>query len=274
MSRFQPLNSGGNLVHSNVPQPDQKSSSDRPPLADWQLPRGVSRSLWEFAQARHIAREEAEHLAGSPLLELDRQVVERWLTPPGRIADLGCGTGRLALPLAERGFEVVGVDLSRESLQVAAERAAASKVQVSLVEANLCDLACLQPESFDAALLMFATLGMVSGSDNRAEVLRQAQRLLKPGSTLILHVHSIWSQKIAPAGRRWLIKDLLRRLVAHPSAGDTYRDYRGIPGMYHHLFTRRELQALLRGSGFYATEVIPVSPDWLPAGWLVRASQS
>src|SRR5262245_31138408 len=122
----QPLTKRG-IIMSHLPPDKQRNfaltaveTPQNPEFlsrADWQLPRGVSRSLWEFSQSRHIARDEAEHLAGSPLLRLDQQLLDRWLTPPGRIADLGCGTGRLAVPLAQRGFEVIGVDLSRESLQ-------------------------------------------------------------------------------------------------------------------------------------------------------------
>lgn len=269
----------------NSPGSRDDNAEQRLSLADWQLPQGVSRSLWEFAQAKHIPREEGEHLAGSKLLEFDRQCVERWLTSPCRVADLGCGTGRLAVPLAERGFEVVGVDLSRESLRVAEEQAAASGVSLQLVEGNLCDLSCLAAESFDAALLMFATLGMVSGADNRAEVLRQARRLLKAGGMLVLHVHSVWSQMIAPAGRKWLVRDLIRRAFGKKDAGDTYRDYRGIPGMFHHLFTRGEVMRLIRRGGFESVEVVEMSNDfsggvgggggsrwpWRVAGWIVLA---
>ena len=34
--------------------------------------------------------------------------------PPGRIVEFGCGTGWLSLILAERGYEVVGIDTSKE----------------------------------------------------------------------------------------------------------------------------------------------------------------
>ncbi len=41
-----------------------------------------------------------------------------------RIADIGCGTGSMTLPLARRGYSVIGVDLSAEMLNVAYQRAA------------------------------------------------------------------------------------------------------------------------------------------------------
>jgi SAM-dependent methyltransferase len=48
--------------------------------------------------------------------------------PPGRALDAGCGTGRLAVHLAERGWQVTGVDGVGKALAQARERAAAAGV--------------------------------------------------------------------------------------------------------------------------------------------------
>lgn len=45
------------------------------------------------------------------------------LGPPCRVLDAGCGTGRLAIELARRGFDVVGVDSDDSMLAVARQRA-------------------------------------------------------------------------------------------------------------------------------------------------------
>lgn len=45
-----------------------------------------------------------------------------------KVLDLGCGTGRIALLLAEQGFQVTGVDLSEEMLSIASERMYESKI--------------------------------------------------------------------------------------------------------------------------------------------------
>lgn len=227
---------------------------------DWQLPAGVSRSLWEFAFDPQIPRTEGEHLADSPLLEFDRWTVARWLPDVERLLDLGCGTGRIAIDFARRGSSVVGVDLSFESLKIAREQANATGISIALLRANLCDLNCLADRSFDAALLLFGTLGMIAGAQNRKQALREAHRLLEPGGKLALHVHNGWRHLFAATGRGWLVRDLWRRLVQDPNAGDTLRDYRGIPNMYHHAFTHREMVRLLADAGFELIESIPLSP--------------
>jgi release factor glutamine methyltransferase len=70
--------------------------------------------------------------------------------PAGRVADVGTGTGCIALSLATEGGydEVVGIDLSRDALRLAAENRAGVAGRVALVRGDLCD--ALRPGSLDA----------------------------------------------------------------------------------------------------------------------------
>lgn len=63
-------------------------------------------------------------------------LVDREGTPPGRALDLGCGPGRNALFLAERGFTVDAVDLSSEAVTWGRERAAARGLEVNFVRGD------------------------------------------------------------------------------------------------------------------------------------------
>ena len=79
-----------------------------------------------------------------PLEVLDALAEE--LSGCREVLDLGVGTGRLALPLRERGFEVVGVDLSRKMLEVGR-----AKGLSDVVVGDICRLPFRQ-KTFDAAL--------------------------------------------------------------------------------------------------------------------------
>src|SRR5262245_2057028 len=131
----------------------------RPP--DWQMPPGVTAGLWDYLQDPDIARRYDERLEGSPLIEADVDFCARHFDHPGRLLDLGCGTGRFLIPFARRGFTVTGVDLSDEMLRVAAEKATVAGVQVELRKANLVELDNFAGGSFDYAACLFSTLGMV-----------------------------------------------------------------------------------------------------------------
>ncbi len=227
--------------------------------ADWELPPGVSRGLWDYVHDAALAREYDAALAGSPLLAADVRFAEEHFPTPGKLIDLGCGTGRLLLPFARRGFWVLGVDLSADMLRVAGAKAAAAGVSVQLVQANVVELDALRDQSFDYAACLFSTLGMVSGETERRRVAGHVYRLLRPGGRFVLHVHNWYFNLRDPQGRRWLAADLLRALARKPGAGDRPMPaHRGIAGLSLHQFTRGEAMRLLRGAGFQVREVRPV----------------
>jgi SAM-dependent methyltransferase len=105
---------------------------------------------------------------------------------PGRALDLGCGNGRHALWLAERGWRVTAVDFSTEALRQARERAAATGVEVAWVEA---DLAAYEPErqAFDLVLVAYLH---VPGRE-RAPIHAKAAAAVACGGTLLLVGHDV-----------------------------------------------------------------------------------
>ena len=243
-------------MSSELPSP----SSSR--LPDWQLPVGVDRPLWEYLTSNPIAADYDEYFAETQLMQLDRDFLTRHFSRPGRLVDLGCGTGRLVVHFAERGFNVLGVDLSENMLRVCEEKRARLGLSYSLLNANICDLAPLPAASFDYALCMFSTLGMVVGVEKRRDVLSSIHRILKPGGLFALHLHNRWFNAFDPQGRRWLAGDLLRGLRGAADRGDKVQAfYRGIPNLRLHLYTAFEIKRDLKLAGFRVKEMFPLAAD-------------
>jgi SAM-dependent methyltransferase len=209
--------------------------------------------------------------------------VEEYCPRPGRLLDLGCGTGRLLVPFARRGYRLLGVDLSAEMLAVARQKAEAAGVAGHLLRANLAELDCLCEGCFDYAACLFSTLGMVVGLAARRRVVGHAFRVLRPGGRFVLHVHNRWFNAWDRGGRAWLLRDWLRGFgaggVSRPGGqerGDRVMPvHQGVAGLTLHLFTRREAVRLLTDAGFRVLEVRPLSlradgrlplPAWF--GWL------
>jgi SAM-dependent methyltransferase len=93
-----------------------------------------------------------------------------------RVLDLGCGTGGHAIILAQRGYEVVGVDRSPEMLRQAEARGTPH------TRFELGDIASLDlGETFDSVLMMFAVLGYQLGNADVQAALATARRHLCPG---------------------------------------------------------------------------------------------
>ena len=103
------------------------------------------------------------------------------------VLELGCGTGRLLVPLARAGFEVEGVDRSEAMLARAAERLARHALsRVRLHQADLTDLAELPERHYRLAIL--AVNGFLHLPDRPAQqaALAQIHRVLRPGGLLLL----------------------------------------------------------------------------------------
>lgn len=98
----------------------------------------------------------------------------------GSVLELGCGTGRVALHLARRGHEVIGLDTDPELLAVLESRGA--ELPVSTLEADARAFELENP----ASLVLAPThlLQLLSGSAERGECLRCIAASLRPGGLL------------------------------------------------------------------------------------------
>ncbi len=73
---------------------------------------------------------------------------EKKIIHPGKVLELGCGPGRNAIYLAEKGCTVDAVDLSEQSLQWATERAKEKKLTVNFIHNNIFDIK-IKDETYD-----------------------------------------------------------------------------------------------------------------------------
>jgi SAM-dependent methyltransferase len=222
--------------------------------------------MWDYAHSALIADEYDEYFAHNRLFQFDEQVVlrevERRAIPrEGRVADLGCGTGRTLIALARRGYRGLAIDLSDAMLAVVRQKALALQVKVECVRANLVDLDAIASSSVDVAVSLFSTLGMIRGRSNRRRALAHVRRILQPGCPFVLHVHNLWYNLYDPGGPLWIAGSLLRSMRSSEiEVGDKFFDYRGVPQMFLHVFRRGELRADLRHAGFRICRMIPLDP--------------
>ncbi|TWT80888.1 Cypemycin methyltransferase [Planctomycetes bacterium CA13] len=268
---------------------NQPPNSSPPP--DWRRPVGVAPGTWDYVHERTIADHYDAFVADTPLCALDQQIVadEFSLPQPGKtvsILDLGCGSGRIAIPLAEQGFEVFGVDLSTRMLELMLKKARERNFegQIHAVRANLVELDCFSACSIDHAVCLFSTLGMIQGRANRRRMLSHVARIVRPGGKLVLHVHNRWAAWLEPRGTRRLVGSWTRSWWdRNHEFGDSVYAYRGLEKMFMHRFSRSELVSDFTASGWKTTKLHCVAPDgsslqshrFVPAGgFVVIASRS
>ena len=80
-------------------------------------------------------------------------------TPGAAVLDLACGQGRIAVPLAQRGYRVTGLDLSEQLLGVAREAADAAGVTVDWHRADMRDIPAEWADRFDYIINIFTAFG-------------------------------------------------------------------------------------------------------------------
>jgi SAM-dependent methyltransferase len=138
-------------------------------------------SLWSDFAPTMFSPTRAESVAGlvatSPLLNF----------PHGaRVLDLCCGPGLFLVPLARRGFDVTGVDLSDPMLERARTSCEEAGADVRLVRGDM--LTYTAPEAFDVVLNVFTSFGYFDDPDDNLRVLRNAWESLAPDGQLLVDV--------------------------------------------------------------------------------------
>src|SRR5437868_12202785 len=142
---------------------------------DTQLARYYDLEYWDFA------------------VDLDFYVQHALAMDPERamaVLELGCGTGRVAIALAEAGFKVVGVDSSDGMLGVCAEQAEARKVRdkLSLIRADMRELLDVPGGPFSMAICALNTFAYLTTTEDQLAMLHGIHNLLTQHGVLLLDV--------------------------------------------------------------------------------------
>jgi SAM-dependent methyltransferase len=109
-------------------------------------------------------------------------------THGGRVLELGCGSGRVLVPLARAGHRVVGLDASPHMLALARTKLAQVHPDVSdqvrLVEGDMCDFDLA--ETFDLAIVAAKSFNYLLERADQARALAAVAAHLRPGGRLAL----------------------------------------------------------------------------------------
>lgn len=107
------------------------------------------------------------------------------------ILDLGCGRGRHSIALGKRGYQVTGIDLSKEVIGKAEE--IAEEAGLKNVTFLTGDMREPLDQSFDAVINLFTTFGYFLLDDENIRVLGNIQKMLKEeGKAIIDFLNASW----------------------------------------------------------------------------------
>lgn len=162
----------------------------------------------------------------------------------GRVLDVGCGAGRVALELQRRGLEVVGLDSSPLAVEAARRRGVREVWSAPLEE--LGDAL----SSFDALVLFGNNFGIFATPSRAHRQLRYLARHTAPGAVIFAESTNPYFGG-APALDRTYYRRNKERLVAPGQVRVRYR-YANLTGAWFQWLyvSRRDMRAILHGTGW------------------------
>ena len=170
---------------------------------------------------------------------------------PLRVLDIGCGAGRNAVPLAERGAVVVAADLSEPMLRAALTRRRGGGLQFALAPM---DALPVKDRAFDL-IVAHGVWNLARSDDELRRAIREAARAADRGARLFVFT---FSRRTLPPGAR-------------PVTGEQYvfTQFSGQPQVF---LTWDQLIDQLATAGFIADPDLPLRELNLPPPGQVRIS--
>ena len=154
---------------------------------------------WYTAYDHPVALLRAENAARLPWII---EAMQKRMGNFAKVLDVGCGAGLLSNPLSLKGYDITGIDLSKESL-LCAERFDSSK-KVKYLYGNATDLP-FDKGSFDVVLAM----DILEHVENPKKLIQECARVLKRKGLFFFHTFNknFFSYLMVIKGVEWFVKN-------------------------------------------------------------------
>jgi SAM-dependent methyltransferase len=172
--------------------------------------------------------------------EVDRAMA--MLRPQGgeRVLDLACGIGRHSLELRRRGFEVVGVDISADLLEMADREAEAQSLEVTFMQADLRELDL--SDEFDIVLsLNDGAVGYFETDEENRRTFEVVAEALREGGGHLMQLPNVLHAEAHLPQKSWIAGESTLELSDHHwNAEDRYIEGSTVPIRFGEVFEKYE----------------------------------
>lgn len=138
--------------------------------------------IWDAEAARRYDTPGTGMFAPEVLEPTVRRLTE--LADGGTVVEFAIGTGRVAIPLAERGIPVSGIELSHAMIARLREKADESTIPVTQGDMTVARI----PGEHALAYLVYNTISNLLTQDEQVECFRNAARHLRPGGRFVIEL--------------------------------------------------------------------------------------
>lgn len=126
-----------------------------------------------------------------------------------KILDVFCGTGTATVSLAQRGYKVTGLDISKEMLCLAKKRAASRRVKINWIREDIRHISFRN--DFDAVVAIGEpSFGYAEDHQENIKILEKMAQALKPGARFLIESYNkefiLRKQEWSEEGSDWAVK--------------------------------------------------------------------
>lgn len=223
----------------------------------------ITNSIKEYGT--DVVQERYKKSAMLGFWESEEMLVKKYFSEKSSVLDLACGSGRTALALYKLGYQVTGVDLTPEMIQIAKNTASIENADISYEVGNITNLN-FEDNSFDNALLPNNGLASIPSYQNRKKSLQEIYRILKPNGYTILSIplRQYDQSYLLHWIKSWVEHYVLSLFGYKPKDVDFgdffyHRHYKGQAleqVQFLHFFSEKEMGKLINQSGLEVVEKV------------------
>ena len=159
---------------------------------------------------------------GKPRPILVEYLQEGFLPKSGRALDICCGVGTNTVYLAQKGFEVVGIDVSKTTLKIAKQKTRRAKVDIDFIEESFIDLSFREGANFVYDMGCFHHVEF----EERTKFITALNRVLKSDGVYLL---TCFSYRNGPGWNHFTMQQLIDLFSGHFLLGE-FRHYPSLEG--------------------------------------------
>ena len=116
------------------------------------------------------------------------KIFKKFGKKPSLVLDLACGTGNITIPMSERGYDMIGIDLSCEMLNFARMKAQDKKQNILFLNQDMTDFELYG--TVDAIVCALDGVNYLTGKKDLDKLFSLAENYLNPGGIMIFDINS------------------------------------------------------------------------------------
>lgn len=132
-------------------------------------------------------------------------IFDKYNLKPELVLDLGCGTGNVTIPLAKRGYDMIGVDLSFEMLDIAKDKSREENLDILFLNQDMTEFELYG--TVDVIVSALDSVNYIVEEDGIISMFKNVENYLNPGGIFIFDINTAYKLKTILADNTFTDED-------------------------------------------------------------------